>query len=105
MGIQPSRSLCLILVPIVEVNLIVILLFFLHQPPNFKNKSFNSKEELLSSSIGDLTVADKLIEQTGVIGEKLEIGSYLFDIIHFAPRPKLKSDCILEHIHTQLKSK
>jgi elongation factor Ts len=36
----------------------------------------NSKEELLSSSISDLTVADKLIEQTGVIGEKLEIGSF-----------------------------
>jgi len=36
----------------------------------------NSKEELLASSMGALTVADKLIEQTGVIGEKLEIGSY-----------------------------
>lgn len=36
----------------------------------------NSKEELLSSNIEGLSVADKLIEQTGVIGEKIEIGSF-----------------------------
>lgn len=37
----------------------------------------NSKEELLASSYNDsMTVAEKLIEQTGVIGEKIEIGSF-----------------------------
>ena len=34
------------------------------------------KEALLAMSLGDMTVAEKLTEQTGVIGEKLEIGSY-----------------------------
>lgn len=34
------------------------------------------KESLLAMSLGDMTVADKLTEQTGVIGEKLEIGSF-----------------------------
>ena len=36
----------------------------------------SSKEELLNASFGSLSVADKLIEQTGVIGEKIEIGSF-----------------------------
>jgi len=36
----------------------------------------NSKEELLAAHMGDMTVQDKLIEQTGVIGEKLEIGGF-----------------------------
>jgi elongation factor Ts len=36
-----------------------------------------------------LTVADKLLEQTGVIGEKLEIASY----------EKLSGDCISSYIH------
>lgn len=35
-----------------------------------------SKEELLKLSLGDLSVEEKLTEQTGVIGEKLEIGGY-----------------------------
>ncbi len=35
-----------------------------------------SKEELLASDFHGITVADKLIEQTGVIGEKIEIGSF-----------------------------
>ncbi len=34
------------------------------------------KDALLAMSLGEMTVADKLTEQTGVIGEKLEIGSY-----------------------------
>ena len=37
---------------------------------------FNTKEELLASDFNGMTVADKLIEQTGVIGEKIEIGSF-----------------------------
>ncbi len=37
---------------------------------------FADKDSLLAASLGDMTVADKLVEQTGVIGEKLEIGSY-----------------------------
>jgi elongation factor Ts len=36
----------------------------------------NSKEEFLNADFGGMTVADKLIEQTGVIGEKLEIGGF-----------------------------
>lgn len=36
----------------------------------------NSKEELLAAHIGGMTVQEKLIEQTGVIGEKLEIGGF-----------------------------
>jgi elongation factor Ts len=36
----------------------------------------SSKEELLAKDYKGITVADKLIEQTGVIGEKIEIGDY-----------------------------
>ncbi|WP_111708910.1 translation elongation factor Ts [Lutibacter citreus] len=36
----------------------------------------NSKEEFLAADFGGMTVAEKLIEQTGVIGEKLEIGGF-----------------------------
>jgi len=35
-----------------------------------------SKDEFLGSSFNGMTVQEKLIEQTGVIGEKLEIGDY-----------------------------
>ncbi|WP_444647778.1 translation elongation factor Ts [Flavobacterium columnare] len=38
--------------------------------------AYATKEELLASDFGGITVADKLIEQTGVIGEKIEIGSF-----------------------------
>ena len=38
--------------------------------------NFATKEELLASDFNGITVADKLIEQTGVIGEKIEIGSF-----------------------------
>ena len=38
--------------------------------------SANSKDELLSADFGGMTVAEKLIEQTGVIGEKIEIGGF-----------------------------
>jgi len=36
----------------------------------------DSKEGLLAADLGGMTVADKLIEQTGVIGEKLEINAF-----------------------------
>ena len=36
----------------------------------------SSKEEFLAASFEGMTVAEKLIEQTGVIGEKLEIGAF-----------------------------
>lgn len=36
----------------------------------------NTKEELLNASYNGLTVQDKLTEQTGVIGEKIEIGDF-----------------------------
>lgn len=38
--------------------------------------SVNSKEEMLLADFEGMTVAEKLIEQTGVIGEKIEIGGY-----------------------------
>ena len=36
----------------------------------------DSKEAFLAADFGGVTVAEKLIEQTGVIGEKLEIGGF-----------------------------
>ncbi len=38
--------------------------------------NFNTKEELLAADFGGITVAEKLIEQTGVIGEKLDITAF-----------------------------
>ena len=38
--------------------------------------NFATKEKLLASDFGGITVAEKLIEQTGVIGEKIEVGSF-----------------------------
>tara|TARA_R110001583_G_scaffold162035_1_gene314206 strand:- start:96 stop:1064 length:969 start_codon:yes stop_codon:yes gene_type:complete len=38
--------------------------------------NYDSKEDFLSADFGGMTVAEKLIEQTGVIGEKLEIGAF-----------------------------
>ncbi|WP_291870139.1 translation elongation factor Ts [Maribacter sp.] len=38
--------------------------------------NFDNKEDFLASDFGGMTVADKLIEQTGVIGEKLEINGF-----------------------------
>jgi len=35
-----------------------------------------SKDELLALTLGDATVAEKLIEQTGKIGEKIEVSNY-----------------------------
>ncbi len=37
---------------------------------------FKTKEDFLASDFGGMTVADKLIEQTGVIGEKLDITAF-----------------------------
>lgn len=38
--------------------------------------NFQTKEEFLAADFNGITVAEKLIEQTGVIGEKIEIGSF-----------------------------
>jgi len=38
--------------------------------------NFDTKEDFLASDFGGITVSEKLIEQTGVIGEKIEIGSF-----------------------------
>ncbi|MDO5105279.1 translation elongation factor Ts [Capnocytophaga sp.] len=38
--------------------------------------SVNSKEELLASDYKGISVAEKLTEQTGVIGEKIEVGAF-----------------------------
>ncbi len=37
---------------------------------------FNTKEDLLAADFNGISVAEKLIEQTGVIGEKIEIGGF-----------------------------
>ncbi len=38
--------------------------------------NFNSKEELLAADYNGISVEEKLTEQTGVIGEKIEVGSF-----------------------------
>ena len=38
--------------------------------------NYNTKEEFLAADFNGLKVEDKLTEQTGVIGEKIEIGSF-----------------------------
>ncbi|WKD85718.1 Elongation factor Ts [Polaribacter huanghezhanensis] len=38
--------------------------------------NYNSKEEFLTADFGGMTVAEKLVEQTGVIGEKLDITAF-----------------------------
>ena len=49
---------------------------------NFANEildiaeNVNTIEDLLNSKVGDLSLTDKLIEQTGIIGEKIEIGNF-----------------------------
>lgn len=35
-----------------------------------------TKEEVLASDFGNMTVADKLVEQTGVIGEKIDLNAF-----------------------------
>src|SRR5574343_514212 len=41
-----------------------------------KALNYNSKEEFLASDYNGISVSEKLIEQTGVIGEKIEIGAF-----------------------------
>ena len=45
---------------------------------DFANQAlnFSDKDAFLASDFGGITVAEKLIEQTGVIGEKIEIGAF-----------------------------
>ncbi|WP_299015850.1 translation elongation factor Ts [uncultured Polaribacter sp.] len=38
--------------------------------------NYDSKEDFLAADFGGMSVADKLVEQTGVIGEKLEITAF-----------------------------
>ncbi len=38
--------------------------------------NYSSKDEFLSAEINGMTVSEKLIEQTGVIGERLDISSF-----------------------------
>jgi elongation factor Ts len=51
---------------------------FVKLATDLANQALNyaTKEELLASDFNGITVADKLIEQTGVIGEKIEINSF-----------------------------
>ena len=46
-------------------------------------------EKILNSKIDGINISDKLIEQTGVIGEKIEIGSFL----------KIKGEYVGSYIH------
>ena len=38
--------------------------------------NFQNKEDFLAADFGGMTVAEKLVEQTGVVGEKLEINAF-----------------------------
>ncbi|HLW13923.1 MAG TPA: translation elongation factor Ts [Flavobacteriaceae bacterium] len=38
--------------------------------------NFDNKEDFLAAKFDDITVEEKLLEQTGVIGEKIEIGAF-----------------------------
>ena len=51
---------------------------FVKLATDLANQALNyaTKEELLASDFNGITVAEKLIEQTGVIGEKIEVGSF-----------------------------
>ncbi len=51
---------------------------FVNLAKELADKALNSasKEELLNADFGGITVAEKLIEQTGVIGEKIELSSF-----------------------------
>mgnify|MGYP006370599559 FL=1 len=51
--------------------------------------NFDSKEDFLASDYNGISVAEKLIEQTGVIGEKIEIGAF----------EKLAGDFVGSYIH------
>jgi elongation factor Ts len=51
---------------------------FVKLATDFANIAINcaTREELLASDYNGITIAEKLIEQTGVIGEKIEINSF-----------------------------
>jgi elongation factor Ts len=51
--------------------------------------NYNSKEDFLSADFGGMTVAEKLVEQTGVIGEKLDITAF----------EKLKAPYVGTYVH------
>ena len=51
--------------------------------------AFSTKEEFLASDFNGISVSEKLIEQTGVIGEKIEIGAF----------EKLAGDFVGSYIH------
>ena len=53
------------------------------------DKNPNSIEELLSLSIGELTVEEKIVELIGKIGEKIEISAY----------ERLQADKVITYIH------
>ncbi len=53
------------------------------------SNKIKSKDDLLNAKIGALSIADKLVEQTGVIGEKLEIGAYDF----------IESEAVSAYVH------
>jgi len=65
---------------------------FVNFAKELANKALNSisKEELLNADFEGITVAEKLIEQTGVIGEKIELSSF----------EKINAPFVGSYIHT-----
>ncbi len=51
--------------------------------------NFDNKEDFLAADFGGMTVAEKLVEQTGVVGEKLEINAF----------EKLSADYVGTYVH------
>ena len=51
--------------------------------------NFDNKEDFLAADFGGMTVAQKLVEQTGVVGEKLEITAF----------EKLNADYVGTYVH------
>jgi elongation factor Ts len=51
--------------------------------------NFDNKEDFLAADFGGMSVAEKLVEQTGVVGEKLEINAF----------EKLSADYVGTYVH------
>ncbi len=58
------------------------------------NEFPNSKEELLKLKFGDITIGEKITEQVGVIGEKIELADY----------ERLESEQVVSYIHMGYKA-
>ncbi|PHS10548.1 MAG: elongation factor Ts [Kordia sp.] len=61
-----------------ETDFVAMNKDFINLAKDFANLalSYDTKEDFLAADYNGMTIAEKLIEQTGVIGEKIEIGGY-----------------------------